>query len=245
VGARVSGGWRVVSGRSPGRWSVWRFNWLVNHQVIAALMRARPHAHGVLLDVGCGAKRFARWFRGHVTAYLGADLAASPRLRAASPEVFARGERLPFRAGSIDTVPGLSMLEHLPQPSQPLDEARRGLRPGGILLLEFPQMVPRYDEPHDYFRYTRLGAAWLLERSGFELLEVIPIGGLMTRVGLTTSAALNRLNRGPTRVLIESPVRALYVVLQLLFAGFDRLLFDPREVIAHLVVARRREPPPA
>jgi SAM-dependent methyltransferase len=234
-----------VTRRTPGRYSFWRFNWLIHHQVIAALMRARPHAHGVLLDVGCGNKPFARWFRGHVTAYLGTDLAASPYLGAARPEVFARGERLPFRAGSIDTVLGLSMLDHLPEPSRLLEEARRVLRPGGILLLEFPQMVPLHDEPHDYFRYTRHGAAWLLERSGFELLDVIPIGGLMTRVGLTTIAALNRLNRGPTRVLTELPVRALYVVLQLLFAGLDRLLFDPREVIAHLVVARRREPPPA
>lgn len=241
----MSGGWRAVTRRTPGRYSFWRFNWLIHHQVIAALMRARPHAHGVLLDVGCGNKPFARWFRGHVTAYLGTDLAASPYLGAARPEVFARGERLPFRAGSIDTVLGLSMLDHLPEPSRLLEEARRVLRPGGILLLEFPQMVPLHDEPHDYFRYTRHGAAWLLERSGFELLDVIPIGGLMTRVGLTTIAALNRLNRGPTRVLTELPVRALYVVLQLLFAGLDRLLFDPREVIAHLVVARRREPPPA
>ncbi len=241
----MSGVWRAVTRGTPGRCSVWRFNWLIHHQVIAALIRVRPHAHGVLLDVGCGERPFARWFRGHVTAYLGTDLAASPYLGAARPEVFARAERLPFRAGSIDTVLGLSMLDHVPEPSRLLEEARRVLRPGGILLLEFPQMVPLHDEPHDYFRYTRHGAAWLLERSGFELLDVIPIGGLMTRVGLTTIAVLNRLNRGPTRVLTELPVRALYVVLQLLFAGLDRLLFDPREVIAHLVVARRREPPPA
>jgi SAM-dependent methyltransferase len=245
VEARVSRAWRAVTQRAPGRCSFWRFNWLIHHQAIAALMRARPHAHGVLLDVGCGAKPFARWFRGHVTAYLGTDLTASPYLGTARPEVFARAERLPFRAGSIDTVLGLSMLDHLPEPSRLLEEAHRVLRPGGILLLEFPQMVPLHDAPHDYFRYTRYGAAWLLERSGFAPLDFIPIGGLMTRVGLTTIAVLNRLNRGPTRVLTELPVRALYVVLQLLFAGLDRLLFDPREVIAHLIVARRREPPPA
>jgi hypothetical protein len=57
--------------------------------------------------------------------------------------------------------------------------------------------------------------------------------------------ALNRQNRGPTRVLTELPVRVLYVVLQLLFAGLDRLLFDPREVVAHLAVARRRASTPS
>lgn len=241
----MSGTWRRVTRGAPGRWSVWRFNWLINHQVIAALIRARPHAHGVLLDLGCGSKPFARWFHGHVTDYLGTDLTRSPHLGAARPEVFARAEQLPFRAGSIDTVLGLSMLDHVPEPTRLLAEARRVLRPGGILMLEFPQMVPLHDEPHDYFRYTRCGAAWLLERASFESLDVIPIGGLMTRVGLSTIAALNRLNRGPTRILTELPVRALYVLLQLLFAGLDRVLVDPREVVAHLVVARRREPPTA
>jgi hypothetical protein len=132
------------------------------------------------------------------------------------------------------------MLTYLPEPSRMLDEAARVLKPGGMLVLEFTQMAPLHDEPFDYFRFTRYGAAWLLERSGFEPVEFIPIGGLWARVGLSAIAALNRLNRGPARVLTEIPVRLLYVVLQPAFELLDRLFFDPREVLAHLVVARRR-----
>ncbi len=242
----MSGTWRAVTRGGPGRWSVWRYNWLIHHQVIAALVRARAHAHGVLLDVGCGDKPFARWFDGHITSYIGTDLSSSPYVDGVRgpgrPEVFARGERLPLRDGSVDTVLGLSMLDHFPEPAPLLDEAHRVLRPGGILILEFTQMVPLHDEPHDYLRYTRFGAAWHLERAGFEPVEMIPFGGLASRVGSSMIAALNRLNRGPTRVLTEIPVRALYIVLQLLFAGLDRVLFDPREVVAHLAVARRRDP---
>jgi len=65
------------------------------------------------------------------------------------------------------------------------------------------------------------------------------VGGLWARVGLSTIAALNRINRGPTRVLTEIPVRVLYIVLQLLFELLDRVFFDPREVLAHVVVAKR------
>jgi hypothetical protein len=65
----------------------------------------------------------------------------------------------------------------------------------------------------------------------------------MTRMGLDWITALNRLNRGPTRWLTELPVRALYIVIQLTFAGLDRLLFDPTQVIAHIAVARRAERP--
>ena len=222
---------------------MWKFHWLINHKVIRALERAAPHASGTLLDIGCATKPFAPTLAGRVSRYLGVDLPDSrfvldgPADR--RPDTFARGEALPFRDASIDTVLGLSMFTYLPEPGLMLAEAHRVLRPGGALILEFTQMAPLHDEPHDYFRYTRYGAAWLLEHAGFELVAVIPIGGLWTRVGLSIIGALNRVNRGPTRVLTEIPVRALYVVFQLWFELMDRLFFDPREALAHLVVARK------
>ena len=99
--------------------------------------------------------------------------------------------------------------------------------------------LPVEYEPHDYFRFTRHGAEHLLRRAGLEPIEFIPVGGLWARVGLSMIGGLNRLNRGPTRVLTEVPVRLLYVALQLGFELLDRLFLDPREVLAHLVVARR------
>ena len=66
----------------------------------------------------------------------------------------------------------------------------------------------------------------------------------MARVGQSTIAALNRVNRGPLRILTEIPVRILYVVLQVFFAVLDRIFFNPREVLSHLVVARKRQPRP-
>jgi len=235
----MSGAPGVFARTRTGRWTVWKYNWLANHKIIAALERARGHARGVLLDVGCGSRPFANLFEGRVERYLGVDLRASRFLGDRPPDAYARGEQLPFRAGSMDTVLSLSVLTYLPEPGLLIAEAHRVLKPGGTLLLEFTQMVPLHDEPHDYFRFTRYGAAHLLERAGFEPLEYIPIGGLMSRVGLSAIAALNRINRGPLRVITEIPVRILYVVLQLVFEGLDRLFFDPREVLAHLVVARK------
>ncbi len=227
-------------------WSVWQFNWLAYHKIVRALERALPFARGALLDVGCGTKRFAPVFGGRIARYWGVDLPDSPFIGdgrggpGAGPDVFGRGEALPFRDACFDTVLGVSMLTYLPEPGRFLEEAHRVLRPGGILALEFTQMAPLHDEPHDFFRFTRYGAAWLLERAGFEPLEFIPIGGLLARVGLSAIAVLNRINRGPIRILTELPVRALYVALQVLFELLDRLFFDPRETLAHLAVARRR-----
>lgn len=231
--------WGRLASTPTGRFAVWKFNWLANHRLMAALERVRAHARGELLDVGCGSKPFARLFSGRVRRYWGTDLAASRYLGAERPDAFATAEAQPFRRETFDTVLGLSMLTYLPEPGRMIEEAARVLRPGGVLILEFTQMVPVHDEPHDYFRFTRFGAEHLLRRAGLEPLEFVPVGGLWARVGLSTIAALNRVNRGPTRVLTELPVRLLYVLLQLGFDLLDRLFFDPREVLAHVVVARK------
>lgn len=236
----MSGMWGRLAGGSTGRWSVWKFNWLANHKIIAAITRARGHARGDLLDMGCGAKPFAPLFAGRVRRYWGTDLSRSPYLGGARLDAFAKAEAQPFRDGSFDTVVGFSMLTYLPEPVRMIEEAHRVLRPGGVLILEFTQMVPLHDEPWDFFRFTRYGAEHLLRTGGFEPVEYIPVGGLWARVGLSTIAGLNRLNRGPLRVLTEVPVRLLYVLVQVSCEVLDRIFFDPREVLAHLVVARRR-----
>jgi SAM-dependent methyltransferase len=218
---------------------VWKYNWLANHKIVAALERVRDHARGELLDVGCGSKPFAPLFAGRVRRYWGSDLAASRYLGGERPDAFATAEAQPFRAEAFDTVLGLSMLTYLPEPVRMIREAARVLKPGGVLILEFTQMVPLHDEPHDYFRFTRYGAAYLLRQAGLEPVEYVPVGGLWARVGLSTIAALQRINHGPTRVLTELPVRVLYVVLQLGFELMDRVFYSPREVLAHIVVARK------
>jgi SAM-dependent methyltransferase len=233
--------WRRFTSGPTGRFTPWKFNWLANHKILVALERVRHHARGELLDVGCGSKPFAPVFAGSVRRYWGSDLRGSRYLGGARPDAYATAEAQPFRGGVFDTVLGLSMLTYLPRPERMIAEARRVLRPGGVLILEFTQMVPLHDEPHDYFRFTRFGAEFLLREGGFEPIEIVPVGGLWARVGLSMIAALNRWNRGPTRILTELPVRFLYVVLQLGFEALDRLFFDPREVLAHVVVARRRE----
>jgi SAM-dependent methyltransferase len=225
-----------------GKWSVWRFHWLIHSKIIRALERARPYLRGVLLDVGCGTKPFARVFESGLSRYWGVDLPDSRFIGGAArgPDVFARGEALPFRDASLDTVLGLAMLTYLPEPLSLLREAARVLRPEGFLVLEFTQMARAHDDLPDYWRFTRVGAAALLERAGLEPVAFTPIGGLWTRVGVAMTDGLQRINHGPTRILTELPVRALYVLIHVVFEALDRLFFDPKDTIAHLVVAKKR-----
>jgi SAM-dependent methyltransferase len=240
VTRREGGAWRRLQVAPTGKWTFWRYNWLAKHKIIRALEKASEHAKGDLLDVGCGSRPFASIFSGKVRSYLGTDLAASQYLGETAPDVFSQGEAIPFRDDSFDTVLGLSMLTYMPEPDRVLREAHRVLRPGGVLIMEFTQMAPLHDPPFDYFRFTRFGAAWLLEKTGFAPLAFLPVGGLWARVGLSMIAGLNRINRGWTRVFTEIPVRILYVLLQLGFEVLDRLWSDRDETLAHIVVALKR-----
>lgn len=225
---------------ATGKWAVWKFNWLANHKLVRALERHRHHAHGQLLDIGCGSRPFAHCFGDRVTHYWGTDLRSSRHLTARAPDAYARAESQPIRTASMDTVASFSVVTYLPEPLRLFTEAARVLKPGGIAFVEFAQMEPILDAPHDYYRFTPYGARWLFEQAGFEVLEIVPLGGLWARIGLSTIGALNRLNRGPLRVVTEIPVRLLYVGVQVACEGLDRAFFNPLEAMSHLVIARKR-----
>lgn len=227
------------AGRLPcGRWSVWRYNWLANHKLIGGLERVRRHAHGTLLDVGCGSRAFAPLFRGHAERYLGLDLPGSPEYSFGRPDVFGDARALPVRTGSVDTVLSLSTLEQVPDPAGALAEMRRVLAPGGVAIVEFIQLVPVYPRSPDLWRFTGPGVERLLRNAGLEPVEIVALGRLPAYVALVALARLNRLNRGRRRVLTELPVRLLYVLLQMLAEALDALAPRSDEVLSRLVVAR-------
>ena len=226
-------------GRLPcGRWSVWRYNWLPNHKLVRTLERLRRHAHGTLLDVGCGSRPFAPLFRGFAERYLGLDLPGSPELTHGRPDAYGDAERLPVRDRSVDTLLSLSVLDLVLEPARALAEARRVLAPGGVLIAEFVQTVPIYRSSPDLWRFTRLGVERLLADARLEPVEVVAVGGLPGYVGCAVIGWLNRLNRGRTRFLTELPVRLLYVLVQSAAELLDRLGVGSSEVMAFVVVAR-------
>jgi SAM-dependent methyltransferase len=114
--------------------------WRASGDEFEALARQRLGPASRVLDLGCGRGgviellwREVRWAAG-----VDPDLASLREHRAGLPLVCARGEALPFRAGSFDVVIGLWLLEHLPRPEVVLRDVWRVLGPRGRFLFLTP-----------------------------------------------------------------------------------------------------------
>lgn len=116
-----------------------------------ALWRWKPPQAGPrVLDYGCGAGEFSRLLVGIGYQVVGADIShlflrdalqrhgGQPGLCFVQTEP---GTRLPFGEGYFDAVTAINVIEHVAQPAAVLGELARVLKPGGVMVLTFPNLL--------------------------------------------------------------------------------------------------------
>lgn len=134
----------------------------------------RPGAS--VLDAGAGEAGHARYFAHQ--RYVGVDMAVGdPTWNYRQLDTVGDLTALPFRSGCFDACINIVTLEHVREPARALHEIHRVLNAGGRLLLIVPHEWEVHQAPHDYFRYTRHGLAYLLEKAGFRDCSIRPVGG--------------------------------------------------------------------
>ena len=84
------------------------------------------------LEVGSGRGAF----QDLVADYTGLDLSSSVAGNYRKPFVSGSAEELPFPDNDFDAIWTITVLEHIPNPEQALNEMRRVLKPGGMLFLK-------------------------------------------------------------------------------------------------------------
>jgi len=187
---------------------------------------------GYLADVGAGAggvTALLGWPSRRLVAVDGSEtLARSARERHAVLAAVGRGERLPFREGSVAIVTLLDVIEHLQEQDRTLREVRRVLRPGGHLVVTVPAhgwLWSGADELLGHVRrYTRPLLRTHLVEAGFRPLRLSHVfSWLVVPVWLQRRLATGREQQlGLDR---ESPLldRLAFVLTRLEIAVVRRL----------------------
>lgn len=130
----------------------------------------------LVVDAGAGEGNYRGFFKDHL--YVGLDLGIGDMQWDYSRlDVVGDLSALPFRDAAFDGAINIVTLEHVKEPARVMEEIGRVLRPQGRLLVVVPHEWEVHQEPHDYFRYTRHGMRYLLERAGFSDIAIEPVGG--------------------------------------------------------------------
>lgn len=117
--------------------------------LVSAMGAFRWERAGRCLEVGAGAGMLMQEFerRFHGKRFEGVELnKAAVALARERGLAVSQGEPRSLEAGQFDLVYSIAVLEHVPSPTNFLQDLRRLLRPGGLLALCQPtQDVPSYD----------------------------------------------------------------------------------------------------
>lgn len=150
------------------------FEGKIENSVSAFAASLAPGAR--VLDAGAGEGRYARFF--NQQRYCGVDLCVGDRTwDYGRLNAVADIANMPFRSGCFDACLNIVTLEHVSEPTAALREMGRALKPGGRLLLAIPHEWEVHQSPYDFYRFTRHGIEYLLEKAGFTEIKIEPAGG--------------------------------------------------------------------
>jgi SAM-dependent methyltransferase len=153
-------------------------------------------------------------------------------------DVVADLARLPFHDATFEAALNVVVLEHVREPARVLAELARVLKPGARLLLIAPQEWAVHQVPHDLFRYTRYGLAWLLAEAGFASAHIEPVGGFFTLLGRRLLDSVLFFQGGP-RWLLFPFVAALAGPLGLALPLLDGLDHERLTTLGYVCLATR------
>jgi SAM-dependent methyltransferase len=190
-----------------------------------------------VLDAGAGQGRHAACFPRQ--RYCGVDLAVGDRAWDYSRlDAVADLASLPFPTACFAAAIHIVTLEHVREPGGVLRELARTLAPRGALLVIAPHEWEVHQAPHDYYRYTRYGLAYLLEQAGLAEIEIHPVGGYFR---LLARRLLNGLQffSGGLRWLGFLPAALLLVPPALLIPMLDFLDRDRNFTLGYICTARK------
>lgn len=182
----------------------------------------------LILDAGAGDSRYRSLFTDQ--NYVGVDAALGKGLQYGGLDVLTDLAALPFPEKTFDAALCMNVLEHVRQPYACLREIHRVLKPAGTIYLLVPLFAREHQAPHDYYRYTSYGINYLLERSGFTVDYIRPVGGyfrVLAGILSRASAYLFHRKRTWAKKLLFSPIEFVAKPIFSVFVPLICLGLDP------------------
>ena len=127
---------------------------------------------GLVIDMGCGTSPYKGIIREKASEYIGVDWKKGIKGRREIDVLANLNESLPFKACIADTITAFQVIEHLAEPEKFLLEAYRILKDKGRIFITVPFMWHVHEAPHDYYRYTRYGLKYILEKTGYNVEDI-------------------------------------------------------------------------
>ena len=187
----------------------------------------KKYAKGRVLDIGCGNKPYQAMFKNLITEYVGTDIMQSNLKKV---DVICEATKIPLPDASFDTVFSTQAIEHVADHQALVGEAYRLLKPGGYFIVSGPMYWHLHEEPYDYFRFTKHGFKYVLEKAGFKELEILANGGKWATLG---QAIIHTL---PARLTKIKMMRSIH---NRFFSFLDEKFYNDFNTMNYVVVGKK------
>lgn len=158
------------------------------------------HVRGDLIDIGCGKKPYAPALRQLVNKHVGVDHEGTFHDKS-NIDIFGTAYDIPLGDALFDSAICTAVLEHLEEPEQALRECFRVLKPGGKAIYSVPFIWHLHEEPRDFFRYSKFGLKHLFEKTGFNVIDIVPLSGFWVTFLQLQIYYFKRFDRGVLKTL--------------------------------------------
>lgn len=215
------------------------------HQDLFAAFK--KYATGTLLDIGCGNKPYQQILSEHISQYTGCDIVQSDGDKV---DVLCPANAIPLADGSFDTIISTQTVEHVEDHQGLMNEAFRLLKTDGYFIVSGPMYWPLHEEPHDFFRFTKHGFRYILERAGFEVIAIHSNGGKWAVAGQALIHALypTVYNIKGFKGKVIRMIAGLFggiKTINRLFAYVDTKVPDYTNTMNYVIVAKKNHTQPS
>jgi SAM-dependent methyltransferase len=193
------------------------------------------YLRGIVLEIGAGENYLKKCCSASYTEWVSLDY----NVRSDSIDVLGDGQQLPFKDNVFDTIISVDVLEHVPNPEMFISEMFRVIKPNGVVILSTPFFFYLHESPNDFFRFSKFGLQTLFDRIGFKVIEVTPIAGVISIIGILTSILFTKVFSF-SKVLLKLFLRINRFVQIKLLLPIDKLFDkDKRFAQGHFIIAKK------